>query len=104
MYFFLQYCKYLSYAVLVGLEQIPCSDNESELASKKPKVKKGAADLDFTKSLDKEMPDLFAPPKNLKSLLLPVNRAPCNITLPEDCHYRPESLVRLLILPDVMVS
>jgi len=48
------------------------------------------------------MPNLFAPPKYPKSLLLPVNRAPCNITLPEDCHYKPESLVRLLMLPDIM--
>ncbi|XP_020265059.1 condensin complex subunit 2-like isoform X2 [Asparagus officinalis] len=83
-------------------EQIPFTDNGSELASKKPKIKKGVADLDFTKSLDIAMLNIFAPPKNPKSLLLPVNRAPCNITLPEDCHYKPENLVKLLLLPDVM--
>lgn len=90
--------------VSVGLEQSHCSDNEAELASKKPKIKKGVPDLDFTRSLDTEMPNLFAPPKYVKSLLLPASRVPCNITLLEDCHYKPESLVRLLVLPDVMVN
>lgn len=55
------------------------------------------------KSLDDDVADLFAPNKNLKSLLLPANREPCNTTLPEDCHYQPEGLVKLFLLPNVMV-
>ena len=50
------------------------------------------------------MSDIFAPPKNPKSLLLPANRAPCSNTLPEDCHYQPEDLVKLFLLPNVMVT
>ncbi|XP_072995563.1 condensin complex subunit 2 isoform X2 [Typha latifolia] len=90
------------YRKVKGLEPTPVSPGETEIAAKKPKSRKGAPDIDFTKSLDNEMPDIFAPPKNPKSLLLPANRGPCNITLPEDCHYRPESLVKLFVLPDVM--
>ncbi|KAG8656133.1 condensin complex subunit 2 isoform X2 [Manihot esculenta] len=71
--------------------------------TKKSKTKKQAEpDIDFTKAIDEEMPDLFAPPKNPKSLLLPANRAPCNTTLPEDCHYQPEDLVKLFLLPNIM--
>ncbi|XP_020272337.1 condensin complex subunit 2-like isoform X2 [Asparagus officinalis] len=87
-----------------GLEQMPCSDNEneSELASKEPKIKKGVPDIDFTKSLDMQMPNIFASPKSPKSLILPANRSPCITKLPEDCHYRPENLVRLFLLPGFM--
>ena len=49
------------------------------------------------------MPDIFAPPKNPKSLLLPASKAPCQTKLPEDCHYQPENLVKLFLLPNVMV-
>ncbi|KAG2308856.1 hypothetical protein Bca52824_028604 [Brassica carinata] len=58
----------------------------------------------FTKALEEEMPDIFAPPKNPKSLLLPASKAPCQTKLPEDCHYQPENLVKLFLLPNVMVS
>ncbi|CAJ2656772.1 unnamed protein product [Trifolium pratense] len=34
--------------------------------------------------------DIFAPPKNHKSLLLPENRPVCVTKLPEDCHYELE--------------
>lgn len=91
-------------SVHVGSEQIPTTSGESEVTAKKPKSRKKVPDIDFTKSLENDMPDIFAPPKNPKSLLLPANKVPCNITLPEDCHYRPESLVRLFLLPDVMVT
>ncbi|KAB1215160.1 Condensin complex subunit 2 [Morella rubra] len=60
------------------------------------------ADIDFTKSLDNKVHDIFLPPKNPKSLLLPTNRAPANKRLPEDCHYQPEDLVKLFLLPNVL--
>lgn len=60
-------------------------------------------DIDFTKALEEEMSDLFAPPKNPKSLLLPANRTICSTKLPEDCHYQPEDLVKLFLLPNVKV-
>ncbi|CAK9146032.1 unnamed protein product [Ilex paraguariensis] len=70
-------------------------ENGSPLTTKKPLSRKqGERDIDFTKALDNDTPDIFAPPKNPKSLLLPANRTPCNTTLPEDCHYQPEDLVK----------
>ncbi|XP_058095118.1 condensin complex subunit 2 [Magnolia sinica] len=86
-----------------GPEQDPVSASGSLATSKKSKNRKQAAiDIDFTKSLGKEMPDIFALPKNPKSLLLPASRVPCNTTLPEDCHYQPVDLVKLFLLPNVM--
>ena len=60
-------------------------------------------DISFTKYLVKEAPDVFVPLKNPKLLLLPASREPCRNTLPEDCHYQPEDLVKLFLLPKVMV-
>jgi Condensin complex subunit 2 len=75
-----------------------------ETASKKSRSKRALPDIDFTKSLEKHVvTSLFAPPKNPKSLLLPSSRAVCSNMLPEDCHYRPDSLVKLFLLPDTMV-
>ncbi|XVF21003.1 hypothetical protein REPUB_Repub12eG0053100 [Reevesia pubescens] len=86
-----------------GSEDVPNEENSAVLTAKKARNKKQAQpDIDFTKALDSEMPDIFAPPKNPKSLLLPSNRAPCNTKLPEDCHYQPEDLVKLFLLPNVM--
>lgn len=80
------------------------SQNGSTVETKKTKSRKQAEpEIDFTKALDEELPDIFAPPKNPKSLLMPGSRAPCNTTLPEDCHYQPEDLVKLFLLPNVMV-
>lgn len=59
-------------------------------------------DLVFTTSIDKEFPDIFSPPQSLKSLLLPANRVPSH-RLPEDCHYPPDGLVKLFLLPNVLV-
>ncbi|XP_059444006.1 condensin complex subunit 2-like [Corylus avellana] len=59
-------------------------------------------DIDFTKSLDEELHDIFIPPKNPKSLLLPANRAPASNRLPEDCHYQPEDLVKLFLRPNLL--
>ncbi|RRT44074.1 hypothetical protein BHE74_00044139 [Ensete ventricosum] len=73
-----------------------------KIVNRKPRNRKEARDVDFTKSLENDISDIFAPPKNPKSLTLPVNKATVVITLPEDCHYRPESLVKLFLLPNVM--
>ncbi|KAG4192886.1 hypothetical protein ERO13_A07G186000v2, partial [Gossypium hirsutum] len=84
-----------------GSENIADEENMEVSTTKKAKNKKQAEpDIDFTKALDNEMPDIFAPPQNLKSLLLPSNRAPCNTKLPEDCHYQPEDLVKLFLMPN----
>lgn len=88
----------------IGSEDHPVTENESTVPTKKTKNKKQVGpDIDFTKALAEEMPDIFAPPKNPKSLLMPANRAFSNTKLPEDCHYQPENLVRLFLLPNVMV-
>lgn len=47
--------------------------------------------------------DIFVPPKNPKTLLLPANRLLWESKLPEDCHYQPEDLVMMFLLPNVMV-
>ncbi|KAG1365012.1 putative Condensin complex subunit 2 [Cocos nucifera] len=83
-------------------EQVPVPASELEVVTKKAKNRKEVPDVDFMKSLDNEMPDVFAPPKNPRSLLLTMNKVPCNITLPEDCHYSPDTLVKLFVLPNVM--
>ncbi|KNA14477.1 hypothetical protein SOVF_107220 [Spinacia oleracea] len=87
----------------VGTESVTAQDTELVSAAKRQKTKKASeADIDFTKALDEGMPDIFAPPKNLKSLLLPAKKVPCSNKLPEDCHYHPEDLVKLFLLPNVM--
>jgi len=85
------------------LEAVPTSSGDSEITNKMKKRSKDKPDIDFTKALDNEHPNIFAAPKNPKSLVLPSNRAMCSNKLPEDCHYRPESLVKLFLLPDVLV-
>ena len=86
------------------LEPARTSSGDLDVA-KKTKKKRGKEepDIDFTKALEHEMANVFAPPKNPKSLLLPANKGSCNNKLPEDCHYQPESLVKLFLLPDVLV-
>ncbi|XP_042376872.1 condensin complex subunit 2-like [Zingiber officinale] len=85
-----------------GLDQKQSLDTNTESVSKKSKNRKDVNDIDFTKSLEIDMSNIFAPPKNPKSLLLPANKATCITSLPEDCHYQPESLVKLFLLPNVM--
>ncbi|XVE50716.1 hypothetical protein DITRI_Ditri01bG0185700 [Diplodiscus trichospermus] len=47
-----------------GSQDIPATNVESALTPKKPKSKNPKdVDVDFTKNLDKEMPDVFVPPK-----------------------------------------
>ncbi|KAL5730743.1 hypothetical protein ACHQM5_003535 [Ranunculus cassubicifolius] len=70
---------------------------------KKTKNKKHAEpDISFTNSLEKKIQDIFAPAKIPNTLLLPANRIPCNTTLPEDCHYQPENLVKFFLLPNTL--
>ncbi|XP_020593017.1 condensin complex subunit 2 isoform X2 [Phalaenopsis equestris] len=85
-----------------GSEQALHNVENQEATIKKPKIKKIVSDIDFSKSIDLEFPTIFDPPKYPKSLLLPNKRASCNIRLPEDCHYKPESLTKLFLLPEVM--
>ncbi|CAL4963329.1 unnamed protein product [Urochloa decumbens] len=94
--------EHWKYRKAKDLEAAPTSSVESEIPNKtKKKRVKDEPEVDFTKALDNEPLNIFAPPKNPKSLLLPANRAICSNELPEDCHYRPASLVNLLLLPDV---
>ncbi|ONI13415.1 hypothetical protein PRUPE_4G220400 [Prunus persica] len=84
-----------------GSEEAPATQSKPTTKRTKKKDHK-EVDLDFTTSLYKEFPDIFAPPKNFKSLLLPANTVPCSNRLPEDCHYQPEDLAKLFLLPDVL--
>ncbi|KAF5188343.1 Condensin complex subunit [Thalictrum thalictroides] len=87
-----------------GSQGNPETPKGSPVTAKKSKYKKQPEpDINFTNCLGKEMPDIFAP-KNPKSLLLPASRVPCSTTLPEDCHYEPENLVKLFLLPNTLVS
>ncbi|GMN70217.1 hypothetical protein TIFTF001_039259 [Ficus carica] len=80
----------------------PPKENGSALMTKKKRNQKQVeTEINFTKSLDNVTFDIFAPPKNPKSLLLPANKAPINTKLPEDCHYQPEDLVKLFLLPNL---
>ncbi|KAL3821578.1 hypothetical protein ACJIZ3_007483 [Penstemon smallii] len=79
----------------------PANEDGSPKA-KKSKNKKVDSDIEFSNAVDMDLSHIFAPPKNPKSLLLPANRAPCNTRLPEDCHYQPENLVKLFLLPHVL--
>ncbi|KAL0399828.1 UNVERIFIED_CONTAM: Condensin complex subunit [Sesamum radiatum] len=81
--------------------EVPDKEN-GPLKPKKTKNKKADIDIDFSNAIDTDISHIFAPPKNPKSLLLPANRAPCNTKLPEDCHYQPEDLVKLFLLPHVL--
>ncbi|XP_023757126.1 condensin complex subunit 2 [Lactuca sativa] len=84
-------------------QEASTKENGSPLLFKKPRSKKQfEADIDFMKVLENDIVDPFIPPKNPNSLLLPAYREPCNTMLPEDCHYQPEHLVKLFLLPNVL--
>ncbi|KAK0600752.1 hypothetical protein LWI29_018095 [Acer saccharum] len=88
-----------------GSDNVCTGESGSAVSPKRQKKRtKAEVDIDFMKSLDREVLDIFAPPKSLKSLLLPANRALCSNTLPEDCHYQPENLVKLFLLPNVLCT
>lgn len=80
------------------------ADGAGSPKPKKAKNKKADLDIDFSNAMNIDYSHIFDPPKNPKSLLLPANRAPCNTKLPEDCHYQPEDLVKLFLLPHVLVN
>ncbi|KAL5715371.1 hypothetical protein ACHQM5_017200 [Ranunculus cassubicifolius] len=96
--------EHWKYRKTKGPEDNSVTENGSPIAVvKKTKTKKQAEpDINFTNCLDMEVVDIFAPAKNPKTLLLPANRVPCNTTLPEDCHYQPENLVKLFLLPNTL--
>ncbi|XP_012572622.1 condensin complex subunit 2-like isoform X1 [Cicer arietinum] len=95
---------YWKYRKAKGTEsEVLCSSEDgSTLTTRKPRtMRQIEVDLNFTNSLEKTLPDIFCPPKNHKSLLLPENRPHCVTKLPEDCHYEPEDLLNLFLLPKV---
>ncbi|XP_071699394.1 condensin complex subunit 2-like [Rutidosis leptorrhynchoides] len=97
--------KYRKTKVSFAAPEDPEKESGSPLIPKKQRNKKQAEpDIEFLKALelDTDMGNIFAPPKNAKTLLLPANREPCNTTLPEDCHYQPEDLVKLFLLPNIL--
>ncbi|KAH9622865.1 hypothetical protein KSS87_007868 [Heliosperma pusillum] len=95
--------EHWKYRKTKGTESVMEKEAEVTLTAKRPRARKTIeADIDFIKALDEDMPDIFMPPKNLKSLLLPSKKAPISNKLPEDCHYQPEDLVKLFLLPNVM--
>ncbi|VAH61003.1 unnamed protein product [Triticum turgidum subsp. durum] len=67
--------EHWKYRKLRDLEPAQTSSGDLEVA-KKSKKKKGKQepDIDFTKALEHEKANVFAPPKNPKSLLLPANK------------------------------
>lgn len=70
------YSSVVEYIICFVGSDDPPTENGSPLTTKKPRTKKLAdVDIDFTKALDNEMSDVFAPPKNPKSILLPVNQS-----------------------------
>ncbi|KAM3224974.1 hypothetical protein ACQJBY_057997 [Aegilops geniculata] len=67
--------EHWKYRKVRDLEPAQTSSGDLEVA-KKAKKKKGKEepDIDFTKALEHEKANVFAPPKNPKSLLLPANK------------------------------
>lgn len=89
----------------VGSGEVPATEGGPTISKKRAKKKiLTEVDIGFTESLDKELHDIFLPPKNPKSLLLPANREPASNRLPEDCHYQPEDLVKLFLRPNLLVT
>lgn len=89
----------------VGSGEVLATESGPTIAKKRANKKiLTEVDIDFTKSLDEELHNIFIPPKNPKSLLLPANRAPASNSLPEDCHYQPEDLVKLFLRPNLLVT
>ncbi|KAM1758193.1 hypothetical protein ACFX11_007348 [Malus domestica] len=84
-----------------GSEEAPATRSRPATNISKNKNYK-EVELDFTASLDNEIPNIFAVPKNFKSSLLPANRIPVSNRHPDDYHYKPENLVKLFLLPNVL--
>ncbi|WCJ32972.1 hypothetical protein M5689_014362 [Euphorbia peplus] len=81
-------------------ERIPVLESGSALSSKRRKSQNPeATDINFMISLDTKVIDIFAPPKSPDSLQQSASPTPFSNMLPEDCHYQPEDLVKLFLLP-----
>uniref|UniRef100_A0A0D9V1R4 Condensin complex subunit 2 n=1 Tax=Leersia perrieri TaxID=77586 RepID=A0A0D9V1R4_9ORYZ len=95
--------EHWKYRKAKDLEPVPTKPDDSDVPKKTRKKRdKDELGIDFIKPSEHDIPNILALPKNPKTLLLPANKATCNKKLPEDCHYRPESLVKLFLLPDVL--
>ncbi|RDX66143.1 Condensin complex subunit 2, partial [Mucuna pruriens] len=91
------------YGKAEGSSEVRCTSEDGLVQkTRQPRTKRQVeVDLDFTSFLEKKIQDIFSPPRNPKSIQLPENRPPCVTKLPEDCHYEPEDLVKLFLLPCV---
>ena len=88
----------------VGTENISTSESMTTFSTKRNKeIKVPAADLEFASLIVKEVPGIFAPPRDTKSLLLHLSRLPRINSLPKDCHYELKDLVKLFLLPNIQV-
>lgn len=91
------------YRRVKDVQQISDAGNEASLNDNKVKKRKREPfSIDFLNRPDTENGAAFAPPKNQRLLLLPQSSSSGKTTLPEDCHYQPEGLVKLFLLPSVM--
>lgn len=82
----------------VGSQEVPATKRRSK------KNESLANDISFTSFLSEDLSNIFAPPRNLKSLLLPVTRDSFSNRLPENCFYHPEDLLKLFLCPKIKVS
>ncbi|KAJ7963760.1 Condensin complex subunit 2 [Quillaja saponaria] len=86
-----------------GQQGDPVSECQPTFSSKRAKNKKiEETDTVFMDFLDKKLTGVFASPRNAKSILLPASRGSLSNKLPEDCHYQPENLVKLFLLPNIL--
>ncbi|EPS60912.1 hypothetical protein M569_13888 [Genlisea aurea] len=86
----------------VKVPENPSNENAIPPKDKGKTRRKADPDIDFSSAVNNDHSHVFLPPKNPKSSLLPKNRTPVNTKLPEDCHYQPEDLVKLFLLPHVL--
>ncbi|TQD78113.1 hypothetical protein C1H46_036343 [Malus baccata] len=69
-----------------GLEEAPATRSRPG-TNRSKNTNHREVELNFTASLDNEIPNIFAVPKSSKSLLPPANRVPVSKRLPDDCQY-----------------
>ncbi|KAH9298186.1 hypothetical protein KI387_029868, partial [Taxus chinensis] len=84
------------------IKQSTDAPGDSSLRERKTrKMKREPFSVDYT-NLQEIDSSAFAPPKNQRSLILPQKYYSLENILPEDCHYQPEELVKLFILPSIV--
>lgn len=89
--------------MLVDIKRSTEAQDDSSLSGKKArKMKREPFLVDYMNLQDIES-TAFAPPKNQRSLLLAPSNSFIETILPEDCHYHPEELIRLFVLPSILV-